>query len=57
MLKWAFILLLLATVAGVLGFAGLAGEATDIVRTLFFVLLFLVIVTALIGAFQGRRTR
>ena len=57
MLRCAFILLFLAVAAGIFAFTGLAEEATDIARTLFFVLLILVIVTALIGAFQGRRMR
>ena len=57
MLKWAFVLLFLAIVAGVFGFTGLAGASTDIARTLFFVFLILMVVTALIGAFNSRRSR
>jgi uncharacterized membrane protein YtjA (UPF0391 family) len=57
MLKWAFVLLFLAVIAGVFGFTGLAGASTDIARTLFFVFLILMVVTALIGAFNSRRIR
>ena len=56
MFKWSMILLLLAMVAGIFGFTGLAGASTDVARTLFFVFLALVVITTLIGVFQiGRR--
>ena len=57
MLKWAFVLLFFAVIAGVFGFTGIAGASTDIARTLFFVFLILMVVTALIGAFNSRRSR
>ena len=56
MLKWSFFLLVLAIVAGIFGFTGLAGASTDVARTLFFVFLLLMVLTALIGAFQSRRS-
>lgn len=37
MLRWAITFLLVALAAGVLGFGGIAGAATDIARVLFFV--------------------
>jgi len=36
MLKWAAIFLVIAIVAALLGFTGIAGAATDIARFLFF---------------------
>ena len=50
MLRWSFIFLLLAVGAGILGFSGLAGAATGLVRTLFFTFLILLMITAAIGA-------
>jgi uncharacterized membrane protein YtjA (UPF0391 family) len=38
----------------VFGFTGIAGASTDFARTLFFVFLGLMIVSALIGAFKGQ---
>ena len=45
MLKWAFIFLAIAIIAGALGFTGIAGAAPGIAKLLFFVALavFLVI--------------
>jgi uncharacterized membrane protein YtjA (UPF0391 family) len=57
MLRWAFILLFFAIIAGIFGFTGLAGASTDVARTLFFVFLILMVLTALIGAFKGDRLR
>jgi uncharacterized membrane protein YtjA (UPF0391 family) len=54
MLRWAFIFLLLAVIAGIFGFTGLAGASTGLARTLFFAFLLLLIATALIGAFNER---
>jgi len=39
LLKWSFIFLVIALVAGVLGFGGVAEGAADIARILFFVFL------------------
>lgn len=44
MLYWAFVFLVVALVAGALGFGGIAGTAADVSRVLFgiFVVLFVV---------------
>lgn len=52
MLRWIVILLVLALVAGVLGFGGIAGAATDIARILFFVLLVVFVLGLIFG--RGR---
>ena len=52
MLRWAFIFLLLAVAAGIIGFTGLAGASTGLVRTLFFAFVILLMIAAVIGAFK-----
>jgi uncharacterized membrane protein YtjA (UPF0391 family) len=54
MLRWTLLFLVIAIFAGVFGFTGIAGTATDIARTLFFVFLVLLIISAIISAFKGR---
>jgi len=49
MLSWALTFLVIALIAGVLGFGGIAGAATDIARVLFFVFLVLFIVGLVLG--------
>ena len=48
MLRWAVIFFLVAIVAGVLGFGGIAAGATEIARILFYVFL----VTLVLGAMR-----
>jgi uncharacterized membrane protein YtjA (UPF0391 family) len=45
MLKWTIIFLVVALLAGALGFAGLAGTAAMIAKVLFFIFLILFLVT------------
>lgn len=54
MLGWALMFLILALVAGVLGFFALAGAAAMIAKVLLVVFLALLIVSAFSGAFRGR---
>lgn len=54
MLKWTITFLVISLIAGILGFTGLAGESTELARTLFFVSLGMVVVAALLGAITGR---
>ncbi|HTY54887.1 MAG TPA: DUF1328 domain-containing protein [Candidatus Binataceae bacterium] len=49
MLSWALTFLVIAIIAGVLGFGGIAGAATDIARVLFFVFLVLFLVGLVLG--------
>ena len=53
MLSWALTFLVVAIIAAVFGFTGIAGAATDIARTLFFVFLVLLVVSALVHVFRG----
>ncbi len=49
MLSWAITFLIIALIAAVLGFGGIAGTAIGIAKILFFVFLVLFIVTMLLG--------
>lgn len=54
MLSWAVAFLILAIIAGVLGFGGIAGTATGIAQVLFFVFVALLIASALASALRDR---
>ena len=54
MLSWSITFLLLALIAGVFGFTGIAGAAVGIAKLLFFVFLTLLLVSAVFGALRGR---
>ena len=49
MLRWALLFLIVALIAGGLGFFGVAGTATDIARVLFFLFLVMFIASLLFG--------
>jgi len=49
MLAWSIIFLVVALIAGVLGFGGIASTATGIARILFFVFLVLFAISLLTG--------
>lgn len=54
MLSWALTFFILALVAAVLGFGGIAGAATGIAKVLFFIFLLALIVSATMRAVSGR---
>lgn len=54
MLSWSITFLILAVIAAVLGFGGIAGAAAGIAKILFFVFLALLIVSAIARAFKGQ---
>ncbi|MEZ6097755.1 MAG: DUF1328 domain-containing protein [Pirellulaceae bacterium] len=54
MLRLVILFFILAVVAAIFGFGGLAAAFTDIAKILFLVFLVLFIVAALIGALRGR---
>ena len=49
LLHWAIIFLVIALVAGVLGFGGLAGTAMDGARILFYVAIVLLVISLIFG--------
>ncbi len=56
MLRWAFIFLVLALVAGLLGFTGIAGDSMYIAKILFFVFLVVFLVGLVYSLATGRRS-
>ena len=54
MLKWAVIFLIIALVAGLLGFTSVAGPAMGIAQILFFVFIAITVILFLLGLVGGR---
>ena len=54
MLGWAITFLLVALVAAVLGFGGIAGTAVEIAKLIFFVAIVLFAISAVVGLMRGR---
>jgi uncharacterized membrane protein YtjA (UPF0391 family) len=54
MLGWALTFLIVALVAAVLGFGGIAGFAVEIAKIIFFVAIVLFLVSAVVGLARGR---
>ena len=54
MLGWAVTFLIVALVAAVLGFGGIAGAAVDIAKLIFFVAIVLFAISAVVGLLRGR---
>ncbi|MDB6066208.1 MAG: hypothetical protein JWR26_2416 [Pedosphaera sp.] len=55
MLRWAAIFLIIAIIAALFGFGGIAGAAAGIAKTLFFIFIAICVVLFLVGLFAGRR--
>jgi uncharacterized membrane protein YtjA (UPF0391 family) len=55
MLSWALFFLVVALVAAVLGFGGIAGTAVSIAKLIFFVAIALFLISAIMHAVRGRR--
>ena len=56
MFGWAIAFLVVALVAAVLGFGGIAGTAVEIAKLIFFIAIVLFAISAVIGLVRGRRT-
>jgi uncharacterized membrane protein YtjA (UPF0391 family) len=54
MLSWVVTFLVIALIAGVLGFGGLAGASIEIAKIIFFVAVVLFLVSAVVGLSRGR---
>lgn len=54
MLGWALTFLVVALIAGVLGFGGVAAVSVEIAQVLFVVFLVLFIIAAAVHAFRGK---
>jgi len=54
MFGWAITFLIIALIAAVLGFGGIAGTAIEIAKIIFFVALILFAISAVVGLVRGR---
>ena len=54
LLKWALVFFVIAIIAAVFGFTGIAAGAEDIARVLFFLFLAVVVLFVILAAFAGR---
>ena len=57
MLNWAVSFLIIAIVAAILGFGGIAATAVEMARILFFIFLVLFLISLLIGLITDRRPK
>jgi uncharacterized membrane protein YtjA (UPF0391 family) len=55
MLNWVVTFLIIALVAAVLGFGGIAGAAVEIAKIIFFIAILLLLVTLVMGMMRGGR--
>ena len=54
MLGWVVTFLIVALIAGVLGFGGIAGISIEIAKTIFFIAIILFLISAVISLARGR---
>jgi uncharacterized membrane protein YtjA (UPF0391 family) len=54
MLGWALTFLVVALIAAVLGFGGIAGAAVDIAMIIFYIAIILFVIAAVVGFMRGR---
>jgi uncharacterized membrane protein YtjA (UPF0391 family) len=54
MFGWALTFLVIALIAAVLGFGGIAGFAVEIAKIIFFVAIVLFAISAVVGLMRGR---
>jgi uncharacterized membrane protein YtjA (UPF0391 family) len=54
MLSWVVTFLIIALIAGILGFGGIAGASVEIAKAIFLIAVVLFIVSAVVGVVRGR---
>ena len=54
MLSWVVTFLVVALIAGILGFGGIAGASIEIAKAIFFIAIILFLVSAVVGLARGR---
>jgi uncharacterized membrane protein YtjA (UPF0391 family) len=54
MLGWVVTFLIVALIAGILGFGGVAGASIEIAKIIFFIAVILFLVSAVVGVTRGR---
>ena len=57
MLSWVVTFLVVALIAGILGFGGIAGASIEIAKAIFFIAIVLFLVSAVVGLVRGRTQR
>lgn len=56
MLRWALAFLVIALIAALFGFTGIAGQSMYIARILFFIFIVIFLVSIVMSLLSGRRT-
>ncbi|MEH2483067.1 uncharacterized membrane protein YtjA (UPF0391 family) [Nitrobacteraceae bacterium AZCC 2146] len=54
MFGWVVTFLIVALIAGVLGFGGVAGTSVEIAKAIFFIAVILFVISAVVGLVRGR---
>jgi uncharacterized membrane protein YtjA (UPF0391 family) len=54
MLGWVVTFLVIALIAGILGFGGIAGASIEVAKIIFFIAVVLFLVSAVVGLARGR---
>ncbi|MDB5568167.1 MAG: hypothetical protein JWP84_4733 [Tardiphaga sp.] len=54
MFGWVVTFLIVALIAGVLGFGGVAGASIEIAKAIFFIAVILFLISAVVGLVRGR---
>ena len=54
MLSWVVTFLIVALIAGILGFGGVAGASIEIAKAIFFIAIVLFLISAVVGLVRGR---
>jgi uncharacterized membrane protein YtjA (UPF0391 family) len=54
MLSWVVTFLVIALIAGILGFGGIAGASIEIAKAVFFIAIVLFLISAVVGLVRGR---
>ncbi len=54
MLSWVLTFLVIALIAGILGFGGIAGASIEIAKVIFFIAVVLFLISAVTGIVRGR---
>jgi len=54
MLSWVVTFLIVALIAGILGFGGIAGASVEIAKAIFFIAVILFLISAVVGLVRGR---
>jgi uncharacterized membrane protein YtjA (UPF0391 family) len=56
MLGWVLTFLVVALIAGLLGFGGIAGASIEIAKVIFFIAIVLFLISVVFGALRGRNS-